>query len=82
LTTRRDETPFLYVGSENVDSIRSYEKLGFKTRRIINFAIVKGNSLQGQGGLARLVWNILTKTVINKRSQTGNEEQTPEKSED
>jgi predicted GNAT family acetyltransferase len=37
----RDETPFLHLGTENVDAIRLYEKLGFKTRRIINFVIVK-----------------------------------------
>jgi ribosomal protein S18 acetylase RimI-like enzyme len=39
--TKRDETPFLHVGTENVDAIRLYEKLGFKTRRSITFAIVK-----------------------------------------
>ncbi len=39
--TERAETPFLHVGTENIDAIRLYEKLGFKSRRIINFAIVK-----------------------------------------
>ena len=39
--TERGESPFLHVGTENVDAIRLYEKLGFKTRRNINFAIVK-----------------------------------------
>lgn len=37
----RDETPFLHVRTENVEAIRVYEKLGFKTRRIINIAVVK-----------------------------------------
>jgi predicted GNAT family acetyltransferase len=39
--TERDETPFLHVSTENPDAVRLYKKLGFKTRRIINFAIVK-----------------------------------------
>jgi predicted GNAT family acetyltransferase len=39
--TKRDETPFLHVRNENVAAIRVYEKLGFKTRRIINIAVVK-----------------------------------------
>jgi predicted GNAT family acetyltransferase len=39
--TRRDETPFLHVRTENVEAIRVYEKLGFKTRRNLNFRIVK-----------------------------------------
>jgi predicted GNAT family acetyltransferase len=39
--TKRDETPFLHVRAENVGAISLYEKLGFKTRRIINIAIVK-----------------------------------------
>ncbi len=39
--TKRDEIPFLHVRSENVGAIRVYEKLGFKTRRVINIAIVK-----------------------------------------
>ena len=39
--TKRNEIPFLHVRTENVDAIGVYEKLGFKTRRIINIAIVK-----------------------------------------
>jgi predicted GNAT family acetyltransferase len=39
--TKRHETPFLHVRSENVGAIRVYEKLGFKTRRVINIAVVK-----------------------------------------
>jgi len=38
---KRDEIPFLHVRTENSGAIRVYEKLGFKTRRIINIAIVK-----------------------------------------
>jgi predicted GNAT family acetyltransferase len=37
----RDEIPFLHVRTENVGAIRVYEKLGFKTRRVINVVIVK-----------------------------------------
>jgi predicted GNAT family acetyltransferase len=39
--TRRNETPFLHVREENVDAIRVYEKLGFKTRRKMNIVVVK-----------------------------------------
>jgi ribosomal protein S18 acetylase RimI-like enzyme len=39
--TKRDETPFLHVRTENIGAIRVYEKLGFKTRRIISIALVK-----------------------------------------
>jgi len=39
--TERDETAFLHVGTEKFDATRLYEKLGFETRCIINFAIVK-----------------------------------------
>jgi predicted GNAT family acetyltransferase len=39
--TERNEIPFLHVRTENVGAIRVYEKLGFKTRRIINITIVK-----------------------------------------
>jgi predicted GNAT family acetyltransferase len=39
--TKRDETPFLHVRTENVGAIRVYEKLGFKTRRVVNIALVK-----------------------------------------
>ncbi len=38
---KRNETPFLHVRAENVKAIRLYEKLGFKTRRNMNFTIVK-----------------------------------------
>ena len=38
--TGRGETPFLHVRAENADAIRVYEKLGFKTRRILNLAIL------------------------------------------
>ena len=39
--TRRNEIPFLHVRMENAGAIRVYEKLGLKTRRIINIAVVK-----------------------------------------
>ena len=39
--TKRGEIPFLHVRTENIGAIRVYEKLGFKTRRVINIAIVK-----------------------------------------
>jgi len=39
--TERGETPFLHVRAENVGAIRVYEKLGFKTRHVMNIAIVK-----------------------------------------
>jgi predicted GNAT family acetyltransferase len=39
--TERAEIPFLHVSKENVGAIRVYEKLGFKTRCDVNFAIVK-----------------------------------------
>ena len=37
----RGETPFLHVRTENAGAIRVYEKLGFKTRRVITIAVVK-----------------------------------------
>jgi GNAT superfamily N-acetyltransferase len=37
----RGETPFLHVRTENVQAMRVYETLGFKTRRIMNIAVVK-----------------------------------------
>jgi len=39
--SKRGEIPFVHVRTENVGAIRVYEKLGFKTRRIINIIIVK-----------------------------------------
>jgi len=41
---KRNEIPFLHVRRENVDAIRVYEKLGFKTRRDINIAVLKPGS--------------------------------------
>ena len=40
---KRNEIPFLHVRRENVDAIGVYEKLGFKTRRMINIVIVKND---------------------------------------
>jgi ribosomal protein S18 acetylase RimI-like enzyme len=38
---QRGDVPFLHVATENVSAIKVYEKLGFRTRRISQFAIVK-----------------------------------------
>jgi ribosomal protein S18 acetylase RimI-like enzyme len=38
---KRNEIPFLHVRTENVGAIRVYQKLGFKTRRLINITLVK-----------------------------------------
>ncbi len=38
---RRGETPILHVRQENVSAIHLYEKLGFRTRRLIHFVIVR-----------------------------------------
>ena len=38
---RRKEIPFLHVRTENISAMRVYDKLGFKTRRVINITIVK-----------------------------------------
>jgi predicted GNAT family acetyltransferase len=46
--TKRNEIPFLHVRTENVNAIRVYERLGFKTRRIINIVIVKPGSWADQ----------------------------------
>jgi predicted GNAT family acetyltransferase len=43
--TERNEIPFLHVRKENVGAIRVYERLGFKTRRSINIAVVKNQQL-------------------------------------
>jgi len=39
--TRRGETPILHVRQENVSAIHLYEKLGFRTRRLIHFVIIR-----------------------------------------
>ena len=39
--TGRGEIPFLHVRTVNAGAIRVYEKLGFKTRRVIKITIVK-----------------------------------------
>ncbi|HEV2120392.1 MAG TPA: GNAT family N-acetyltransferase [Candidatus Bathyarchaeia archaeon] len=39
--TARGEIPFLHVRTENAGAIRVYEKLGFKTRRVIEITVVK-----------------------------------------
>ena len=41
--TKRNEIPFLHVRTEDVDAIGVYEKLGFKTKRNINIAVVKND---------------------------------------
>lgn len=38
---KRGETPILHVRRENVSAIHLYEKLGFRTRRQINFVIIR-----------------------------------------
>lgn len=38
---QRNEVPFLHVAAENGSAIKIYEKLGFRTRRLMQFAIVK-----------------------------------------
>jgi ribosomal protein S18 acetylase RimI-like enzyme len=38
---QRGETPILHVRQENVSAIHLYEKLGFRTRRLIHFVIVR-----------------------------------------
>jgi N-acetylglutamate synthase-like GNAT family acetyltransferase len=47
--TKRDETPFLHVRTENVQAIRVYEALGFKTRRILNIAVVRTTAIPSAG---------------------------------
>jgi ribosomal protein S18 acetylase RimI-like enzyme len=37
----RGDIPFLHVAAENASAIKIYEKLGFRTRRLMQFAIVK-----------------------------------------
>ena len=38
---QRGDVPFLHVAAENASAIKIYEKLGFHTRRLMQFAIVK-----------------------------------------
>jgi ribosomal protein S18 acetylase RimI-like enzyme len=42
--TQRGDVPFLHVAAENSSAIRVYEKLGFRTRRILHLAVVKRKS--------------------------------------
>jgi ribosomal protein S18 acetylase RimI-like enzyme len=38
---KRGETPILHVRQENVSAVHLYQKLGFRTRRLINFVIIR-----------------------------------------
>lgn len=38
---QRGDVPFLHVAAENASAIKIYEKLGFRTRRLMQFVIVK-----------------------------------------
>jgi ribosomal protein S18 acetylase RimI-like enzyme len=38
---QRGETPILHVRQQNVSAIHLYEKLGFRTRRLIHFVIIR-----------------------------------------
>jgi predicted GNAT family acetyltransferase len=44
----RGETPFLHVREDNVGAIRVYEKLGFKTRAIFPFYVLRYESARAQ----------------------------------
>jgi predicted GNAT family acetyltransferase len=37
----RSETPFLHVKTDNASAERVYEALGFRTRRLINLAVLR-----------------------------------------
>jgi predicted GNAT family acetyltransferase len=41
----RAETPFLHVKTDNASAERVYEALGFRTRRLINLAILRPKSV-------------------------------------
>jgi predicted GNAT family acetyltransferase len=41
---QKGDIPFLHVAAENAMAIRVYEKLGFRTRRILHLAVVKRGS--------------------------------------
>lgn len=43
--TARNEIPFLHVAEENTGAIRVYEALGFKTRCVVNLAVVKREAM-------------------------------------
>jgi ribosomal protein S18 acetylase RimI-like enzyme len=45
--TRRGETPFLHVRTENVTAVGLYEKLGFKVRAQLHLAIIKHRAASG-----------------------------------
>jgi len=37
----RGETPFLHVRQNNVRAVELYERLGFRTRRVVNFTVLR-----------------------------------------
>jgi predicted GNAT family acetyltransferase len=41
---QKGDIPFLHVAAENATAVRVYEKLGFRTRRILHLAVVKRGS--------------------------------------
>jgi predicted GNAT family acetyltransferase len=38
---KRGETPFLHVRQQNTRAVAIYEKLGFRTRRIVHFTVIR-----------------------------------------
>jgi predicted GNAT family acetyltransferase len=44
----RGETPFLHAREDNAGAIRVYERLGFKTRAIFPFHVLRHESSRGQ----------------------------------